>query len=63
MISYRMGKKELESGAGGGKLYSQDSKQRDKGNLEREVMKEKYVQDNTRGGCCSQSPNNLILHG
>lgn len=63
MISYRMGKKEWESGTGAGKVYSQESRQRDKGNLEEEVVEEgKYVQDNTRGECCSQSPNNLILH-
>lgn len=43
MISYRMGKKEWESAAEGGKVYSQESRQRDKGNFEREVKEEKSM--------------------
>lgn len=59
-----MGKMEWENGARAGKVYCQESRHREKGSLEREVGEEKkYVQDNTRGGCCSQSQNNLVLHG
>lgn len=57
------GEKEM-NGARSGKVYTQESRQTDMGNLEKEVVEEKkYVQGNTRDGCCSQSPNNLILHG